>query len=306
MQAHDHHFKNLFLDFPKSALEWLLPEALQQYGNLQKISFIRQEPRKRRFEDRGLVLDMPFLFTFDNGQILLWLVEFQEDKKTFSIYRLLRYTVALMEQYPDVLVIPTVLFTARRQWKKDVRREIECRFGNRLFFHFEYQLVRIIDYRAKDYYHTPNPLLRILLPKMIFSQKERKTVICNAYKGLFDLVDRRLFDKYVDFIDIYAEISEEEKDDLYRELSENEETVMLAQYIRNKGFEEGIQQGIEQGLEQRVHRGMATTLKRTLRKRFGTLPKWAEDRIDQATASQLDRWIDLMLSTPSVQDLLSD
>jgi len=114
------------------------------------------------------------------------------------------------------------------------------------------------------------------------------------------------FDKYVDFIDIYAEISEEEKDDLYRELSENEETVMLAQYIRNKGFEEGIQQGIEQGLEQGVHRGMATTLKRTLRKRFGTLPKWAEDRIDQATASQLDRWIDLMLSTPSVQDLLSD
>lgn len=141
---------------------------------------------------------------------------------------------------------------------------------------------------------------------MGFSKEDRKTVIRNAYEGLFDLVDRKLFDKYIDFVDVYAEIYKKGKDVLYRELSENEETVMLAQYIRNKGFEEGIQQGIERGIEQGLHRGMATTLKRTLRKRFGALPKWAEDRIDKATASQLDRWIDLMLSTPSVQDLLSD
>ncbi|WP_028325610.1 DUF4351 domain-containing protein [Desulfatirhabdium butyrativorans] len=85
---------------------------------------------------------------------------------------------------------------------------------------------------------------------------------------------------------------------------------MLAQYIRNKGFEEGIQQGMKQGMEQGLmeglHRGMASTLKRTLQNRFGALPKWAEDRIDKATSHQLDRWIDSMLSTPSIQDLLSD
>lgn len=256
MEPHDHHFKNLFLDFPEQAMEWLLPEALQQYGRLQKIFFVRQEPRKRKLPDRALVLDMPILFTFDQGQILLWLVEFQEDKKGFSIYRLLRYTTDLMEHYPNAVVIPTVLFTARRRWKKEVQRRIESRFGNRLYLHFEYQLIRIVDYRAGDYYHSTNPLLRILPPKMGYPQQARKTVIRNAYKGLFDLVDRSLFDKYVDFIDIYAEVSEEEKDELYRELSESEETVMLAQYIRSKGFEEGIQQGIQQGMQQGMQQGI--------------------------------------------------
>ncbi|WP_281796897.1 hypothetical protein [Desulforhabdus amnigena] len=43
MQAHDHNFKNVFLDFPKEALSWLLPEALQAYGQLERIEFVRQE-----------------------------------------------------------------------------------------------------------------------------------------------------------------------------------------------------------------------------------------------------------------------
>ena len=41
MQAHDHNFKNDFLDFPKEALSWLLPEALQAYGQLERIEFVR-------------------------------------------------------------------------------------------------------------------------------------------------------------------------------------------------------------------------------------------------------------------------
>jgi hypothetical protein len=49
---------------------------------------------------------MPILFTFDQRQVLLWLVEFQEDKKRFSIYKLLRYVTDLLEQYPEALLIP--------------------------------------------------------------------------------------------------------------------------------------------------------------------------------------------------------
>ena len=111
MQSHDHNFKNLFLDFPREALTWLLPEVQREYGELRHIEFVRQEPGKRKLTDRGLELDMPILFTFDAGQILLWLAEFQEDKHKFSIYRLLRYVTDLMERYPVATVIPTVLFT---------------------------------------------------------------------------------------------------------------------------------------------------------------------------------------------------
>ena len=45
-----------------------------------------------------------------------------------------------------------------------------------------------------------------------------------------------LFDKYLDFIDVYAGVQAEEREALYRDLAEKEETAMLAQYIKNKGF----------------------------------------------------------------------
>ena len=87
-ESHDHNFKNLFADFPKEALEWILPEATKKFGQILKIEFVRQEPKKRRLSDAHLALDMPILFSFEKGQILLWLVEFQEDKEKFSIYNI--------------------------------------------------------------------------------------------------------------------------------------------------------------------------------------------------------------------------
>jgi len=65
---------------------------------------------------------------------------------------------------------------------------------------------------------------------MNYSPAERGEVIRRAYQGLFELVTPVLFDKYVDFIDVYAEINEQKKESLYQELFEEEDTAMLAQY----------------------------------------------------------------------------
>ena len=243
MISHDHNFKNVFIDFPQKALEWLLPDIPANLGKLQKVVFVRQEPRKRRLTDAHLSLDMPVLYTFENGQVLLWLVEFQEDKKRFSVYRLLRYMIDLMEQYPEALVVPTVLFTASKAWRKDVQRELEIRLGNRLLLHFEYVLIKLFDFNARDYYNYPNPVVKILLPKMNYTPEERSEVIRQAYRGLFELVAPMLFDKYVNFIDTYAGIEEDERDVLYREIAGQEDTAMLAQYIKEKGRQEGRQEG---------------------------------------------------------------
>ena len=81
-------------------------------------------------------------------------------------------------------------------------------------------------------------------------------VIRQAYRGLFELVGPMLFDKYLDFIDVYAGIQAEEREALYRDLAEKEETAMLAQYIKNKGFDEGIQKGIQQGILQGLLEGI--------------------------------------------------
>ena len=256
MESHDHHFKNVFLDFPTEALAWLAPEAFEAFGPLKGLEFVRQEPRKRKLKDAHLALDMPILFNFERGTVLLWLVEFEENKGRFSIYRLLRYTTDLMEAYPRATVIPTVLFTRRGKWRKDVPREIGSRLGNMDYLHFEYQLVRLFDFNARDYYENQNPIVKILMPRMNYLPEERSEVIRQAYLGLFKLATPMLFDKYVDFIDVYAGVRDEEREELYLAIAEKEETAMLAQYIKEKGFNEGIQQGAMDGLIEGLELGI--------------------------------------------------
>jgi predicted transposase YdaD len=311
MQPHDHNFKNIFLDFPKEALSWLLPEALDAYGQLERIEFVRQEPRKRKLSEAHLSLDMPILFTFAAARVLLWLVEFQEDKQRFSIYRLLRYTTDLMEAYPDATVVPTVLFTQRKKWRRDVPRQIESHLGNRQFLRFEYRLIRLFDFQARDYYDHPNPIVRILLPKMNYKPEERAEVIRQAYLGLFRLAAPMLFDKYVDFIDVYAEIREEEREEIYHLMTEREESAMLAQYIKDKGFQEGRKTGQEEGrrkgrLEGRHEgrlEGKCGLLEMILTRRFGPLPDWAKQRLASASSEQLDQWAERALEVKSLQDV---
>lgn len=51
------------------------------------------------------------------------------------------------------------------------------------------------------------------------------------------------FDKYVNFIDVYSEISDQEQLQLYENIIQHKETAMLAQYIKEKGRQEDMQKG---------------------------------------------------------------
>jgi predicted transposase YdaD len=212
-----------------------------------------------------------------------------------------------MEAYPDATVVPTVLFTQRKKWRKDVSRRIESHLGNRQFLHFEYQLIRLFDFQARDYYDHHNPIVKILLPKMDYKPEERAEVIQQAYLGLFRLAAPMLFDKYVDFIDVYAEIRDEEREAIYRLMTEREETAMLAQYIKDKGFQEGRREGKLEGhhegrLEGKLE-GKCGLLEKILTRRFGPLPDWAKHRLASASSEQLDQWAERVLEAKSLQDV---
>jgi hypothetical protein len=245
----------LFQDFPEETLQWLFPQAEQNWGKIVSIDFTRQEPKKHHLSDAGLALDLPILFHFENQQLLLWLVEFQEDKSKFSIHKLLRYTTDMMEAHPSALVVPTVLFTDRKKWRKTVPLELHTQINDRLFLHFEYVFHKLFDLNARDYYNMDNPVVKILLPKMNYGKNERIEVIRQAYKGLFQLATRGLFDKYVDFIDVYSEISDQEQQQLYETIIQHKETAMLAQYIREKGRQEGMQKGRQEGMQKGMQKG---------------------------------------------------
>ena len=144
---------------------------------------------------------------------------------------------------------------------------------------------------------------------MNYSPAERGEVIRRAYQGLFELVTPMMFDKYVDFIDVYAGIKEEEKQSLYQEIFEQEDTAMLAQYIREKGFQEGLVKGkLEGKLEGELKgklEGKYILLERLLTRRFGPLPAWAKGQLTSATDAQLDSWGERVLDAQTLQEVLT-
>ena len=101
---------------------------------------------------------------------------------------------------------------------------------------------------------------------------------------------------------MYAEVREEEREAIVREMTEQEDTVMLAQYIKDKGFQEGE---IEGEIKGEIKAGRIF-LERLLTRRFGLLPDWGRDQLVGATLDQLDRWAERALEADSIQAVLAE
>ena len=135
--------------------------------------------------------------------------------------------------------------------------------------------------RVHQYYNVENPVVKILLPKMSYERNARIEVIRRAYVGLYQLASTALFNKYVDFIDVYAKISPEDQGTLYQEIIDHQETAMLAQYIREKGKQEGLQQGKLEGLKQGILQASKANIIEVLELRFGKVSEEVIHQIQQ-------------------------
>ena len=49
---------------------------------------------------------------------------------------------------------------------------------------------------------------------------------------------------------------------------------------------------------------MARVLQQLLEEKFGSLPRWAADRLDNATPVQLDRWVKKVLTAGTLEGVL--
>jgi len=61
--------------------------------------------------------------------------------------------------------------------------------------------------------------------------------------------------------------------------------------------------GIEKGLQQGLQEGEVIMLKRLLTRRFGSLPAWAEQRLEQASPEELEVWADRLLEAQQLEEV---
>ncbi|MDX1656461.1 MAG: hypothetical protein R3310_14735, partial [Candidatus Competibacteraceae bacterium] len=97
--SHDQNFKNLILDYPRQALAFFAPEEAAGIPPNARFLPVRQEQLKERLSDRFRELDVPLLVEWPDRQreAVLFLVEEESQPRRFSLPRLARYCLDLVE-----------------------------------------------------------------------------------------------------------------------------------------------------------------------------------------------------------------
>ena len=74
--------------------------------------------------------------------------------------------------------------------------------------------------------------------------------------------------------------------------------------LRQEGHREGRKEGRQEGRQEGETMAARRLLSRQLRLRFGPLPPWAEQQLEQAELAQLENWSDAVLTAESLTEIL--
>jgi hypothetical protein len=270
---HDQNFKNLILDYPREALAFFAQEETGEDLNQARIIPIRQEQLKDRLGDRFRELDVPLLVEWPNGkrEAIVFVIEEETVNNRFSIHRLAHYCLDLAELMETERVIPVVIFLNSGTRKKNLRLG-----GDRhCYLEFRYLACDLKRLSANDYKGSNNIIARLNLPNMHYPKQERLQIYLAAQLGLLQMEPNpNKQRKYIDFIDYYADLSEQEIIEFRTHyLNEEGEIMGLAQILRQEGRQEGHQEGHQEGLEKGRQEECISLVARLLRRKFGILPE---------------------------------
>ena len=166
------------------------------------------------------------------------------------------------------------------------------------YLQFSYLAWPLFRLRAREYFDSPNLVARLNLPNMRYAPEEKVEVYAQAVRGLRTLEpdpERQI--KYLDFVDIYAKLDDNERQ-LYQQHYAEEIETMTA--FADRFIDQGVQQGVQKGVQQ----GEATILMRQFARKFGLDSAEAyRKRIETAEPERLEAWSERILSAETPETI---
>ena len=294
--SHDQNFKNLILDYPRDALAFFAAEEAPLPEDDVEIIPARQEQLQERLGTHYRELDVPLLVEWANGRrdAILFVLEEESDWRRFSLHRLAHYCLDLAELFETDRVVPAVIFLRAAD---AAPASLTLGTERRPYLMFDYLACKLREIPAERWLHSDNPVARVNLPNMRSPENRKVEVYAQAVRGLLALErDGGKRAKYIEFIDIYAGLTDNEFRRYQRQYPE-ESTTMAG--VIQRARDEGMQQGMRQG---RVE-GERVVLERQLRRRFGPLSPPIAQRLHGASAADLETWAENVLDADTLDDV---
>ncbi len=299
--SHDQNFKNLLVDYSRQAVVFFAAAEAAEIDEQVRITPVRQEQFQERLGERFRELDVPLRVEWPDGrrEALLFVLEEESDARRFSIHRLAHYCLDLAELMKTDRVVPVVIFLRQA---KGVAQRLRLSGDRDTYLDFHYLSCALGELSYEDHCHSDNLVARLNLPNMRYPARRKVEVYAQAVRGLTELEsdpEKQL--KYLDFIDIYAALDDNERTEYQRDYPDEAKTMSrFAERFR----EEGVQQGMQQGMQQGIHQGKAWVLERQLRLKFGALPDVVQRRIEQASEQTLLEWSERILTANRLDEVL--
>jgi hypothetical protein len=300
--SHDQNFKNLIVDYPRESIAFFAAVESRAVDDGARILPIREEQLKERLGERFRELDVPLLVEWPDGRraALLFVFEEETEPKRFSLHRLAHYCLDLADLYATDRVVPVVIFLHPGTYATRLRLGSE----STAYLDFCCLDCALFALHAREHLDSRNLVARLNLPNMAYAPEDKLEVYASAVRGLRELEpDPERCLKYLDFIDIYAALDENERV-LYTQRYPREAADMSG--FAQRFIEQGIEKGIEQGIEQGVKQGEARMLMSLLRLRFGELPDTVQQRIESADADTLLHWSERVLTARTLAEVLGE
>lgn len=232
------------------------------------------------------------------------MLEEETDPRRFSIHRLGHYCLDLAELCATERVVPVVIFLRR---SPAIPSSLALGSETTQYLQFHYLKCELAALPATDYEQSDNLVARLNLMNMELKPSDRVRLYAQAIRGLLQLDNNpRRHAKYLDFIDSYAALTDNERMQYERQFSEESEVMTgIVSRAREEGVQQGMQQGIQQGLSQGEAKGERTILERLLKRRFGKLDASTRARLDNASTEELEQWAENIIEAGSLDEVFT-
>jgi predicted transposase/invertase (TIGR01784 family) len=323
MKAHDDSYKAIFTH--PEIIQQLLQDFVKQdwvkeldFSTLEKTNdhYVSEDLRER-FDD------MVWKVRWQQQDLYVYLlIEFQSEPEYFMPVRMMTYIGLL---YQDLIksqhlkthdklppVMPIVLHRGQNAWKYPLNINELIAKPNEILAHYcpnlSFFLIDECQYPQETLMAIDNALATL------FQLEQPSEILVKAKQvaRLFLLVKHapaleRVFRVWVDHI-LAMRL---ENPAAFKAATNLEEiAIMLEECVdswvtqwRNDGIFQGRQEGLQKGRQEGRQEGEVLVLKKLLRKRFGNLPSWVDDKLGKACANELEFWVEAILDAKTLDEV---
>ena len=188
-------------------------------------------------------LDVPLLVEWNDGrrETVLFVIEEETEPRRFSPHRLAHYCLDPAQMFKTDRMVPVAIFLRGMATAGDGAAPLVLGTERRPYLTFHHLAFRLAQTPYEDWRDSGNVAALVNLPNMRVPKERRVDAYADAVRGLAALQtdpDRRA--KYMEFIDTYADLDEDEYRRYERDHAEESKAMAGAiQRARDEGRHEG-------------------------------------------------------------------